>query len=187
MCQWFARQSVIDCLRERVTSTDMPFVQALCVHTEDDAIFRFGIHLLQGIVLNHPDSLLRARVLGFLEGLWAGSRHSPHRGTSVIMGLLNFAELPVELHDELFSFVLQNWEYIIANNVRWCEGAEYVLPKTRARLGDPRFPASKRWIYLVMAWATDDKVGLRRLMDEHESDDAPLVRRVVAEVRSRLR
>lgn len=68
----------------------------------------------------------------------------------LIWRLLDDPELPLDWHQTLFKYVLDHWDSWKRHSAEFEEpGPRETATVVESRLGDPTFPASKKWIYLL--------------------------------------
>lgn len=185
-CAQFFSQDASDVLRRMMKDGDLDRVVSFIWKARCDEQFRLGMHLLQGISRYTRDASVKSRIRGILEGLWPAARESSTRGTSVCFGLLDFPELPNEQHESLFQFILDNWDYHCENQRNWSGGAQHVVEKVEQRLGDPMFPASKHWVYVLALGASDNPDAVRQSLQRLSSDPHSLTQRAVREIKRRM-
>lgn len=186
ICRQFFSPEKADSLRRLVRDDDLDSVLSFIYRAAHDDVFRLGNHVLQGLSMYSGDAGVKLRVRGILEGLWAGARESVTRGTSVCFGLLNVEDISVDMHEVLFQFYLDTWDYQCENQREWSGGAERVVAKVKQRLVDARFPPSKRWIYILALGASNSTHTAEDVLKSLESEPDLLVQRSIIEVRQRL-
>lgn len=106
-----------------------------------------------------------AEIKGLLFKLWAENKSEGSRGICLMWGLLNYDDLPIELHREIFSFIIKNWEIWKADHLVFAGGVENVISVAKARLADESFPKSKHWIYLLSLKLSNNQNAMNELVN----------------------
>lgn len=177
LCQALFRYPIINDLRRRINPDDFLIIHSLC-ESDDDAVRNLGFALLQNI--------RQERVRCYLEEVWQRPLLSFKLRTNLQAELLNYPELSQDYHEQLFRFTLDNWQPWLQGIVDWCGGGEGVLKYCTGRLSDPKFPKSKRWLYVCAAAASNDLAAARNLIGSYVEDPDPFLRGVPREVLKRL-
>jgi len=163
----------IDALRNRIRDSDIGWLQRMA-QDEREAMSALGISLLRPV--QHAP-----QVRQFLFSLWQKDT-GYHRRWWVMFRLLDYSDLPMAFHVELFQFTKNNWEAWLADQIAFFDGAENLLKVLDARLKDLSWPQSRTWERVLSSLgASDDEflaeflawIGANRL-------EAPLVKEALA-------
>lgn len=186
VCRSVFTQDTADAFRQLVTDSDLESALSLLDRAGHDDVFRLGLHMLQALQLRSNNEAVRYRVRGILEGLWLAGCNTAARGTSLCFALLNEASLTEVWLERLFKFYVATWDYQLENQRTWAGGADRVAEKVRQRLRDPRFPSSKRWIYVLALAASDSPREVDSILATIDGSGDPLVQHAIKEVHVRM-
>jgi len=140
------RLPLIDELRARIKEADLP---ALMTSLQGNSGEVAGLYLS---LLKPYDT--REDVQDFLRGRWEGA--SPLLKAHLMWRILDAPDLPIEWHQRIFDFILDNWNVFQAVVLKFMGPPESLLENVRKRIADPSYPKSKIWINLCRI-ATVDK------------------------------
>ena len=159
---------VLDHLRARVRESDSEWLQEMALD-DRESHYSLGISLLRS--LQHD-----ARIRIFLFNLWQNDT-SYKRRWWVMFRLLDYPELPIETHRELFEFTKANWKQWITDVVNHFGGPAELLSVLEARLQSASWPQSKTWVRVLEALGARDKESLREFLNRIAASrfTAPLV------------
>jgi len=161
----------LDYLRRELTPDDLSAVFRLC-ESSDSSIQYLGLALLQPFQDQYE-------VKGYLEELWQRPGLAFETRFGVQYRLLDF-DLNERLQSELMKFTCDNWEMWLDRAMRDAGSSSAVLRACRNRLESPDFHAGKKWVYICMLAASNDKEEASRLALTF-CDDADPIRRQAAE------
>lgn len=65
--------------------------------------------------------------------------------------LLDYDDLAIDMHKDIYKFVIDNWNEWLPYIVNKFGGKEKVFSSCQSRLRSPSFPKSKAWVYLCVA------------------------------------
>jgi hypothetical protein len=153
----------IEELRSYVIESDAPLLLALA-NINSIEVRKLAFGLMQQIA-NKTD------VKKFLLTFWRTATSYEER-FDVVWRLLDDETLPIEEHRAAYAFAKNNKERFLKNAVEWYtrpQGPDIFLAM-KQRLGDPKFPRTKHWIYLFTADASADTEAKRRLFSRYVDD-----------------
>jgi hypothetical protein len=134
----FDRRPLADALRKKVSESDLPWVLEV-TKSSDDVLAGFGCSLLR----HHIE---RQSVKNHLQDRWQTA--SPYLKNRIMWRLLDDPSLSPAWHNTLRSFVFAHWDVFQEFNKSFYGPPETAIPSLLARLMDPTFPTSKKWVYL---------------------------------------
>lgn len=122
------------------------------------------------------------KVKDFFREFWKKTRdyNTKH---DVMWRLLDYGQLEVELHREIFEFVIRDFDRWVTKAGAWPKGDSNVIPFVKDRLANPHYPKTKAWVYLCLSFASNNKREVGQLLDKYISSGEPIVR----ELASRLK
>jgi hypothetical protein len=177
------RYELTNHLRSRVWAKDFDLARGLCESGQCNEQ-RLGLSLIQGLRHTGGDNL-RADIYSYLTSLWEAELEFESRA-SLVYALLDYEELLAEFHEKLLLFTEKNWDRMIAHTLDWCGGPAAILRMTEERVNNPKFPRTKRWIYLCLAVGADDLGAARALVEAYAHDEDLFLRRVVSIILARI-
>jgi hypothetical protein len=129
---------LIDSLRQNVTKDDVPGLIKVTKEQQGQTA-GLAVSLLRRYV-NEP------KVKDCLTERWATA--DPYLKNRIMWRLLDDPNLPQEWHRRIYEFITAEWgTFSEFNRSFFGEGKVGVL-NLLARIGDPSFPATKKWVYL---------------------------------------
>jgi hypothetical protein len=141
---------IIDTLRSRIRASDIGRLQRMATDKRK-AVSALGISLFRP-VQRDPD------VRKLLFDLWRKKGASYDRRWWVMFRLLDYPDLSMEFHRELFQFTTSNWKQWLADQARNFGGRENLLKVLEARLRNPSWKKSRTWERVLSSLgASDDK------------------------------
>lgn len=78
--------------------------------------------------------------------------------------LLNNPKLSLKIHEEMFNFIKENWDYFIRHTEKWYDGGKNVIVSVEERLKNPQVPKGKKWVYLCSCFASDDLPKIKKIL-----------------------
>lgn len=171
------KRPFIDSLRQLIVPDDKELVLEL-IGAGTLAARRLGIGLTRNILADDEvrECLLR---------LWREADDIETR-KPVVFRLLDLTDLPVEMHRELYAFVRDHWDYVLADEAAFF-GPRNVLDGCRERLSDPSFLPSKAWVYLCIATQAPQRDQVEELLEQYlqsgESINAEVAEELLREMR----
>ena len=101
--------------------------------------------------------------------------------------MLDDPELREERHQELFKFVLAEWDTFRDFNLTFYGSGKEGIANFKARIEDPTFPESKKWIYLCCAPSViEDPTEAEELVNLGLSMSDPFTREVAVTLLQRF-
>jgi len=170
-------QPIIDKLRKHVVPKDEPLLRRL-IDSGDPVLFYFGISLLRTLG-NQP------HVRALFVSLW--EKHPGYEFRMPLMWrLLDYEDLELEVHEELYEFVRKNWDEWSDFCLNWyVQGNLDKLAATlEKRIGE--FTSSKAWTRIIMAEFIPDHAAARRLVAPYVEAVHPVVRKVANEMMEKV-
>ena len=152
-----SKTPVLDHLRDRVRESDSEWLLKMALD-DRESYYSLGISLLRPLQYD-------AAIRNFLFNLWQNDT-SYKRRWWVMFRLLDYPELPIEIHRELFQFTKANWKQWIADVVNHFGGSAELLNVLGARLQSPSWPQSKTWVRVLEALGASDKESLREFLNK---------------------
>ena len=186
VCSAMTTHQLVDVLRGELSHRDLPRLHALAVKAADDAKFALCVHVIQFVVIETRQRAIRAKLLQSLIRLWQQKRKARHR-IALMYAMTDFEDLPLQIHRRLFRFVLSHWNTNMQNMRDFSGGASNVISVLTKRLADTRRPSSKRWLYLLMACASDDSKAAHRLILKHQDKSCTLIPEAIAAAAKHLK
>lgn len=143
------RPPIIDSLRSRIQAPDIELLQHMA-KDKRSGVSALGISLFRK-VQHDPD------VRRFLFDLWRKDKRYDRRWW-VMFRLLDYENLSVKFHQELFQFTTDNWKPWLADQASYFGGAENLLKVLETRLKNPSWKKSRTWERVLSSLgASDDK------------------------------
>jgi hypothetical protein len=168
------RPPIIDALRSRIQTSDIGRLQ--CMATDKrKAVSALGISLFRE-VQDDP------KVRKFLFDLWQKKGASYHRRWWVMFRLLDYPDLSMKFHRELFQFVTANWKPWLADQASNFGGAENLLKVLESRLKNPSWKKSRTWERVLSSLGASDDKFLAEFLEWIRTNrlGAPLVKEALA-------
>lgn len=171
------RLPIIDAMRQQVTERDLTW------------IFE-GLQRESGEVAGLYLSLLRkftgdADVQQRLRDRW--STATPFLKAHLMWRILDDPDLPQEWHERLFAFVLEKWGTFQQVSLKFLGTPQTVVTQALRRLGDPSFPASKKWAYLCrVPEVAEDREAARALLSLGRNMSDPFAQEVAGTLLKRF-
>ena len=162
----------LDYLREVVRLEDADRIIALC-QSKKELIQFLALGLLQSLGNNE-------KVKKLLKNLWEESTDYTIR-LPLLWRLLDNPYLNVEIHRTIYSFIRDNYNQFISDQIKWAKGD--VITYVKNRLEDSRYPESKAWIYLLIAASSEENID--HLLNQYENSEASIVGEVVKDLRKK--
>jgi hypothetical protein len=136
---------------------------------------------LSGLLISLLEPFDRTpEVHAFLMRMWKTA--SPDLKSQLIWRILDMPSLPNTVKQDLFDFILAEWEIFNCAAAKFLAKNASVIDQVRERLNDPRWP-EKKWIYLCRAVQPEpDRTAVRQLLLEHSNGRADGFTRHVANV-----
>jgi hypothetical protein len=136
-------------------------------------------------------SLLRSQehqgvIKRFIVEQWEKSREDFEIRYHLMWRLLDFEDLDIDMHNNIYNFVIDNWERWQKRDVIWFKGEECVLDVCLKRLSDDKFPPTKAWAYLCASMAAPEKDQVRELMESYKDSNVSIVGSVARDMLARL-
>lgn len=122
----------------------------------------------------------------YLIELWNKNKNFETR-LAIAPRLLDFNDLEVEIHENIYRWIRDNWNRWTRYAAAWYGGPSRVLDGVQARLEDPRLPSSKAWHYLCIATKSNDREAACELIAKWTKTGTPFVRKVAKELLKDLR
>lgn len=162
---------IIDYLRREVEEKDIDYLMKY-LQSEDNILVQFALALFQK---NKDIPEVKEKL--FL--LWAESKTFDEK-MNVMFRILDYPNVSIEIHTSIFDFIINNWDRWISECIIWQaeNDKNKILDSIKIRLKDNRFPASKSWVYLLMATASPDKNELRNLINEYVGTNIPNIDKI---------
>jgi len=178
LCRILKTYPLLDDIRSRICPDDWPVVRRLCESGNED-VCRFGLSL--------TGEFSGREVRSYLGEMWERDDLPHDTRYELVSKLCDFPELPQEMRAKLFVFIRDNWSGWITAVEQWIGGRSDVLEYCRSRVGNPRVPESKTWIYLCCTPASDDEKAALEWVTSYEEEGDPFIGKVAAEVSRRLK
>ncbi|MCX7176048.1 MAG: hypothetical protein NT159_19415 [Proteobacteria bacterium] len=105
----------------------------------------------------------------------------------VMYPLLDYPDLPRAMHEDFYATVLNNMDRFKTFALTYFATPSDVLPTAIDRIRDPKYPVSKRWIYLCNALASPDTEGSRQFIESYKDDSDKFVAKVAQNLTSQTR
>lgn len=163
------RQPFVDSLRKQIRQSDIEYLMRIA-RGNQPANRNLSISLLRPFDQEKE-------VKDFFRSEWQLSTEYEHR-LELMWRLLDDENLPLALHEEIFTFVKANIDRFTRDRVEWCGGPDRVLDVVEQRLSDPRFPRTKDWVYLCATLGSPDKNRVTALISRYRQSEIPFVAEV---------
>ena len=128
--------SVMDGLRHEISESDLPWIMP-AIAEDDGSRAAFHLALLQPLATRPDVRDVLVRRFGTA---------SPYLKSQLLWRLLDDADLSGAIHEDLFQFVLSDWESFQSSSVSFLGSPSEILAAALGRLAE--CIPSKRWIYL---------------------------------------
>ncbi len=163
------RLPIIDRLRSRITQSDLSLVLDV-IDKESGEIAGLYLSFLRNFDLN-PD------IQAHLRKKWETA--TPFLKAHLMWRILDDSSLPVDWHEKLFDFVLNEWKTFQMVSLKFLGSSETVILQALKRIGDSGFPDSKKWAYLCrVPEVAEDQEAARALVNLGLSLKDPFTRKV---------
>ncbi|MDR3666072.1 MAG: hypothetical protein P4L35_04425 [Ignavibacteriaceae bacterium] len=164
----------IDDLREMISVDDIKYLQ-IYIESPDNVYKQFALALLQNI---SSEPLVK----DLFFKLWKEAKTYDEK-MNVMFRILDYEDLNQEIHENIYQFALQYWDQWINDCIKWQSknNPDLVIANMTERLNDPRFPYSKKWIYLLIATASRDFDRVLELLDKYAGTNKTLVEKIKAQ------
>jgi hypothetical protein len=164
----FNETPLIDDLRGRIEPGDIGWLKRMAQDSGEEQS-ALGISLLRSV---QKESEVRQ----FLFDLWKNDT-SYHRRWWVMFRLLDYPDLSIEMHRELFQFAKTNWTRWLDDVVNYFGGPAELLKALQARLADTSWPESKTWVRVIEAVGASDEEAISKFLSwvSAKRPQAPLV------------
>jgi hypothetical protein len=159
LCRAMHNEQVVRIARKLIQESDFEWIKKMCDSAEED-VCRLGLSLMRPLAI-------RRNLREFFLNLWTKWENSYPVRAELLHRITDFEDLPITIHKELFSFVVNNWESWIDAVRKWTGGSRYVIDYCKRRLADPDFPVSKHWVYLCSAVASNNPSEARELITDY--------------------
>lgn len=101
-----------------------------------------------------------------LNKLWADKALSFSATNSLIYRLLDFHDLPEEMHHEIYRFLSKHRDVWKNYVIDFYQGIDKCTQGSLQRLESDDFPLSKKWIYLCqLAWLSEETALVAKQLD----------------------
>ena len=160
--------SLNDSLRSAVQAVDIPILMKMA-KSDQLVVGNLAISLLQKF--HYQEDVKQF----FLEE-WDLSE-SVERRMQLMWRILDDPKLILAMHEKIYSFVNDNWIQFTAD-IKLYGGSDKILEFCRTRLLDSKFPKSKAWAYICLAFASSERDSALQLASEHASSDDVFVSKV---------
>lgn len=167
----------VDALRSEIKATDSPLLLTLAKDGKRPWLRSLAVSLMRAL---RDQVEIRQSVFD----TWNSDVDYEMR-LALMWRLLDYDDLDLNTHRSIYRFVMQNWDRWLADMTMWYSQAG-ALASAEWRLTNKAFPASKAWVYLCLACASDDKSRIGRLLENYSQSKASIVAQVVADLRERL-
>ncbi len=168
---------VADALRRSVSENDQEWLLPLLVDSAEGTL-----NVVLAVIRPFQNG---ARIRDRLMALWrSGSSERIKNG--LVYRLLDYPDLPICVHEEIFRWFLDNREYHRAKCIEWYGGTHRVVDGALTRLQDPAFPASKAWVRLLQVFWFAEAGCARKIIQPYATHDEPFVRNVAEQLLDRL-
>lgn len=162
--------SVANTVRPRISIEDAEWIRTLLC-SKDPEYQAFGVSLVRPIQ-HDPD------IRKLLFAMWDRPEVDENARVGLIYRLLDYPDLEESWHRRLFKYIQENGDAWFAKVMEWYGERSIGVAKASARLVDPDFPESKKWVYLLQLsrLATADEAV--RLISPFRNSEARFVAQV---------
>lgn len=98
----------------------------------------------------------------------------------VMFNLLDYEDLEFSTHVQIFDFVKSNLDIWLSDTCAFMTNGniDAILDAVRERISEHKYPPTKHWIYLLIAFSSPSKSSVLDLINEHQSYKYPMNLRV---------
>ena len=125
------------------------------------------------------------RVSEFLTTQWMNATSFVRRN-NILWPMLEIQSLPDRYHEEGFAFVNEHLNEFVENCFPWWGSRLQILDAVKKRMDYKKTRRTKHWIYLCVAMGSDDRDGLRHLLEETARSPSGISASVANTLRKRL-
>lgn len=161
--------TLIGTLRDHVVEDDVPWLLEV-VNSQSGWVATLCLGLLRKFVQ-------RQEIQTQLRSRWENA--DAFFQNKLMWRLLDDPQLPSLWQRKIFQFILDDWQNFRSYLLFFHGAPDKVLPEVLRRIGDPAFPASKKWVYLcTAAAASDDPIAAKALVGFGRSLPDPFAQEV---------
>jgi ABC-type methionine transport system ATPase subunit len=164
----YNQRPIIDHLRKLTTPADLEWIKA---GISEERV------KLSGLLISLLESFDKTpEIHGFLIQAWKTA--SPTLRAQLLWRILDMPSLPEAFKQELFDFVLREWEIFNRAAAKFLAKNASVIDQVRERLADPRWP-HKKWLYLCRVVQPEpDRTAVQQLLRQHLGDPDDFTQKV---------
>lgn len=110
----------------------------------------------------------------------------------LVYRLLDIPNLEIKMHNEIYDFVVNNWELFKADLFYWLNngsnsdevGLETLINYSREGILNPKYPHGKKWIYLLSLRISSslNYTEAKKIASEYINDNHELIRKVANQI-----
>ncbi|MFN8353682.1 MAG: hypothetical protein U0Y10_04530 [Spirosomataceae bacterium] len=154
------RFPLVDYLREKVRDSDIEVILSLIKSQELSKCY-LGLNLVNKV---------QHRVRDELISFWHNT-NDYERKYFLMWPLLNNAKLTEDMHKEIYSFLLANWERWKQDYVDFAGGLKNLLNFSQQRFYSQNFPNSKKWVYLASLKVLENRTDILVALNKFKIDE----------------
>jgi len=167
------KKEVADRLRKRLRHEDAGWILE-CLRSRQEGVLAFAVAVVRPL---QDNDAVRER----LFEIWEESL-PPRIRVGLVFRLLDYNDLSLAWHDNLYNWVLENERPWRDKATEWYSLGELV-ENAKERLGNPRFPESKKWMYLLQVARFGTCREALEVLSEYEHSTAPFVAKIAKRLR----